>query len=99
MDTSTLDGPLDPYGGAMVRLVRQPGRLLIVIHHAVIDGVSWRLLLMDLASAWAAVSGCRPPRPFRERGVIASRSGCAAHFENHHESESRPAAATLSSRG
>ena len=29
----------------------QPGRLLIVIHHLVVDGVSWRILLEDLQTA------------------------------------------------
>ncbi|MCU0488384.1 MAG: amino acid adenylation domain-containing protein, partial [Anaerolineales bacterium] len=30
-----------------------PGRLLIVIHHLVIDGISWRILLQDLLAAYA----------------------------------------------
>jgi amino acid adenylation domain-containing protein/non-ribosomal peptide synthase protein (TIGR01720 family) len=30
----------------------QPGRLLVAVHHWAIDGVSWRILLEDLASAW-----------------------------------------------
>ncbi len=30
----------------------RPGRLLIVIHHLAIDGVSWRILLEDLQSAY-----------------------------------------------
>ncbi|XVQ85649.1 non-ribosomal peptide synthase/polyketide synthase [Microbispora siamensis] len=38
-----------------------PGRLLIVLHHLVVDGVSWRILLPDLAAAWAAVAAGRPP--------------------------------------
>ena len=29
----------------------QPGRLLLVVHHLAIDGVSWRILLEDLATA------------------------------------------------
>ena len=31
----------------------QPNRLLIVIHHLVIDGVSWRILLADLSTVLA----------------------------------------------
>ncbi|HLG56797.1 MAG TPA: non-ribosomal peptide synthase/polyketide synthase, partial [Vicinamibacterales bacterium] len=31
------------------------GQLLLVIHHLVIDGVSWRVLLQDLERAWAAL--------------------------------------------
>ncbi|WP_427923869.1 non-ribosomal peptide synthase/polyketide synthase [Streptomyces sp. cg40] len=61
----TARAGLDPDSGAMVRAVwfdagpGQPGRLLILVHHLVIDGVSWRVLLPDLASAWAAVRGGR----------------------------------------
>ncbi len=49
---------LDPEAGRMVRAVwfdagpGTPGRLLLVIHHLVVDGVSWRALLPDLAAAW-----------------------------------------------
>ncbi len=34
----------------------QPNRLLIVIHHLVIDGVSWRILLADLSTALAQLN-------------------------------------------
>ncbi|MER5528768.1 non-ribosomal peptide synthase/polyketide synthase [Streptomyces sp. NPDC002677] len=60
---------LDPDAGAMVRAVwfdagpDHPGRLLLLVHHLVIDGVSWRVLLPDLAGAWAAVRGGRTPEP------------------------------------
>ncbi|MFE2415373.1 non-ribosomal peptide synthase/polyketide synthase [Streptomyces hokutonensis] len=63
----TARAGLDPDSGAMVRAVwfdagpGQPGRLLILVHHLVIDGVSWRVLLPDLATAWAAVRGGRTP--------------------------------------
>ncbi|MGF0171333.1 condensation domain-containing protein [Streptomyces sp. Marseille-Q5077] len=30
----------------------EPGRLLLVAHHLVVDGVSWRILLEDLRAAW-----------------------------------------------
>ncbi|MER7004915.1 amino acid adenylation domain-containing protein [Dactylosporangium sp. NPDC000555] len=48
---------LDPAAGVMVRVVwfdagERPGRLLVVIHHLVMDGVSWRVLLPDLLAAW-----------------------------------------------
>lgn len=48
---------LDPASGAVVRAVvfdTDPGqltRLLLVVHHLAIDGVSWRILLQDLALA------------------------------------------------
>lgn len=64
---------LDPAGGVIGQFVwfepatTQAGRLLAVVHHAVVDGVSWRILLDDLAalSASAAVAGSRevPPLP------------------------------------
>ncbi|MFG3497629.1 amino acid adenylation domain-containing protein [Streptomyces sp. NPDC047928] len=52
---------LDPDNGAMVRAVwfdagtERPGRLLLAVHHLVVDGVSWRVLIGDLAAAWDAV--------------------------------------------
>ncbi|MGW1980825.1 condensation domain-containing protein, partial [Streptomyces sp. NPDC001889] len=55
---------LDPVGGVMVRVVwfdrgGEPGRLLVVAHHLVVDGVSWRVVVRDLAVAWEAVSAGR----------------------------------------
>ncbi|MFE4534669.1 amino acid adenylation domain-containing protein [Streptomyces scopuliridis] len=58
---------LDPEAGAMVQAVwfdagpAAPGRLLLVVHHLVVDGVSWRILLPDLADAWAEVAAGRTP--------------------------------------
>src|ERR1700686_2199571 len=52
---------LAPAAGVMVQVVwfdagaPQPGRLLLIIHHLAIDGVSWRILLPDLAAAWGAL--------------------------------------------
>ncbi|MEU4979849.1 amino acid adenylation domain-containing protein [Streptomyces sp. NPDC021969] len=45
---------LDPAGGAMLRAVwrREARQLALVVHHVVIDGVSWRVLMDDLATAW-----------------------------------------------
>ncbi|MFG2026730.1 amino acid adenylation domain-containing protein [Streptomyces sp. NPDC048825] len=56
---------LDPDAGAMVRAVwfdagGEPGRLLLMAHHLVTDGVSWRVLLPDLAAAWQDVAAGRP---------------------------------------
>ncbi|MGB8943282.1 MAG: condensation domain-containing protein, partial [Streptomyces sp.] len=64
---------LDPDAGVMAQFVwftpaadtpADTGRLLIVLHHLVVDGVSWRILLPDLAAAWQHVRG-RAPRPAR----------------------------------
>ncbi|MEU7631077.1 amino acid adenylation domain-containing protein [Nocardia sp. NPDC049220] len=58
---------LDPAAGVMLQLVwldwaEQPGRLLVVAHHLVIDGVSWRILIPDLAIAWAQISSGQTPQ-------------------------------------
>jgi amino acid adenylation domain-containing protein/non-ribosomal peptide synthase protein (TIGR01720 family) len=51
---------LNPAAGSVVRAVwfdlgaGRPGRLLLVLHHLVVDGVSWRILAEDLGQAWAA---------------------------------------------
>ena len=46
-----MEGPL--LRGALFDLGPQkPGRLLLVIHHLAIDGVSWRILLEDLWTAY-----------------------------------------------
>ncbi|MFD2122495.1 condensation domain-containing protein [Streptomyces cirratus] len=60
-------GELDPAAGVVLRAVRfggdgAPGRLLLCVHHLAVDGVSWRVLMDDLAEAWAAVSEDRPVR-------------------------------------
>ena len=38
-----------------------PGRLLLTIHHLAVDGVSWRILVPDLAAAWEAIARGRAP--------------------------------------
>ncbi|MFE5393249.1 amino acid adenylation domain-containing protein [Streptomyces sp. NPDC056568] len=47
-------GQLDPERGVMLRAVwrRAARQLVVVVHHVVIDGVSWRVLMEDLATAW-----------------------------------------------
>ncbi|MFJ2183120.1 amino acid adenylation domain-containing protein [Streptomyces anulatus] len=58
---------LDPETGAMVQAVwfdagpTAPGRLLLAVHHLVVDGVSWRILLPDLAQAWTEAAAGRTP--------------------------------------
>ncbi|MGW0790524.1 amino acid adenylation domain-containing protein [Streptomyces sp. NPDC002911] len=45
---------LDPEHGVMLRAVwrREARQLVVVVHHVVVDGVSWRILKDDLATAW-----------------------------------------------
>ena len=69
---------LSPEDGIMLQAVwfdagrNAPGSLLLTIHHLVVDGVSWRILLPDLAAAWAAIAaGGSPalePSPISFRG-------------------------------
>jgi amino acid adenylation domain-containing protein/non-ribosomal peptide synthase protein (TIGR01720 family) len=62
-------GRLDPEAGTMADFVwfaphSGRGRLLVVLHHLVVDGVSWRILMSDLAEAWQQVrSGKAPELP------------------------------------
>ncbi|THC44439.1 non-ribosomal peptide synthetase [Streptomyces sp. A1499] len=53
---------LDPEGGVMLRAVwrRASRELVVVVHHVVIDGVSWRVLMDDLATAWRQVTAGEP---------------------------------------
>ncbi|MFJ1561894.1 amino acid adenylation domain-containing protein [Streptomyces mirabilis] len=56
-ETRALADELDPLSGGMVRMLWFPAarRLLVVMHHLVVDGVSWQVLMTDLAIAWEAV--------------------------------------------
>ncbi|WP_333893039.1 amino acid adenylation domain-containing protein [Mycolicibacterium gadium] len=53
---------LDPSDAAMVSAVwaRDSGQLALIVHHLVVDGVSWRILLEDLNIAWAQHHGGQP---------------------------------------
>ncbi|MFD9905283.1 amino acid adenylation domain-containing protein [Streptomyces sp. NPDC059063] len=53
---------LDPSDGVMLRAVwrREARQLVVVVHHVVIDGVSWRVLMEDLATAWRQVASGAP---------------------------------------
>ncbi|GAA1229130.1 non-ribosomal peptide synthetase [Prauserella halophila] len=72
----TARDELDPDSGRMARVVwfdagaDLPGRLLLVLHHLVVDGVSWRILTEDLARLWSG----RDPLPvgtsYRSWGAV-----------------------------
>ena len=55
---ATLQQSLDPTAGRLVTAAwfdfgsETPGRLLLLIHHLVIDGVSWRILIEDLIGGY-----------------------------------------------
>ncbi|TQM78740.1 non-ribosomal peptide synthase protein (TIGR01720 family)/amino acid adenylation domain-containing protein [Saccharothrix saharensis] len=68
--TESARRALRPDDAVMARLVwfdagpDAPGRLLVMAHHLVVDGVSWRILLPDLATAaTAARLGVEPQLP------------------------------------
>ncbi|WP_053760714.1 non-ribosomal peptide synthetase [Streptomyces sp. AS58] len=58
---------LAPETGTMVQIVwfdagqHEPGRLLVMAHHLAVDGVSWRILVPDLESAWRQAAEGRKP--------------------------------------
>ncbi|POM25370.1 Linear gramicidin synthase subunit B [Actinomadura rubteroloni] len=76
---------LDPRAGGMFQAVWfEPDTLLLMAHHLVVDGVSWRVLLDDLHEAWRAVAAGRrsalPPVPTSLRawtGTLADRARTA----------------------
>ncbi|WP_437975237.1 amino acid adenylation domain-containing protein [Sorangium sp. So ce295] len=59
---------LDLARGPLLRAVyidlgaSRPGRVLVVIHHLIVDGVSWRVLLEDLQAAYHQLRGGAPVR-------------------------------------
>jgi amino acid adenylation domain-containing protein/non-ribosomal peptide synthase protein (TIGR01720 family) len=81
---------LDPAAGVMFQAVwcdvgpDRPGRLLLVAHHLVVDGVSWRILLPDLAAAYAAgpdVLLASVPTPFRHWARALAAQATSAERE------------------
>ncbi|MEU5878788.1 amino acid adenylation domain-containing protein [Spirillospora sp. NPDC047279] len=61
---------MDPRTGPLLRAIwvdagpERPGRLALVAHHLVVDGVSWRILLDDIAHAYeTAAAGGVPELP------------------------------------
>jgi len=87
-----LQGSLDLAAGPLLRaasfhLGDAGDRLLLIVHHLVVDGVSWRILLADLVTAWEALQrGEAPrfttpagsPRRWAQRLTAATRSAAAA---------------------
>ncbi len=68
--TASAAAELTPHDGGMVRAIwydtpGAAGQLLLVIHHLVIDGVSWRILTDDLARAWTGAHLDQVPTSFK----------------------------------
>ncbi|WP_431957560.1 amino acid adenylation domain-containing protein [Nocardia lijiangensis] len=71
---------LDPVGEAGDR--SRAGRLIVIAHHLVVDGVSWRILVPDLMAAWAQVSTGATP-VLAEAGTSMRRWAHALAEEAH----------------
>ncbi|RFU37478.1 amino acid adenylation domain-containing protein, partial [Actinomadura logoneensis] len=57
---------MDPTTGAMSQFVwfdppSGPGRLLLTLHHLAVDGVTWRIVMPDLAAAWRRIRAGEAP--------------------------------------
>ncbi|MFG2718615.1 amino acid adenylation domain-containing protein [Streptomyces sp. NPDC048416] len=85
---------LRPDDGVMLQAVwfdagnTRPGTLLLILHHLVVDGVSWRILLDDLQSAHAAAAAGHAPQ-FGARGT--SFRSWARRLDNEAHSPERVA--------
>ncbi|MBB5953739.1 amino acid adenylation domain-containing protein/non-ribosomal peptide synthase protein (TIGR01720 family) [Saccharothrix tamanrassetensis] len=76
-----LAGALDPRSGDLVRvgLLRTasdlPDRLVVVAHHLVVDGVSWRVLLPDLRAACAGEALAPVGTSWRRHAALLAEQG------------------------
>ena len=60
----------------------QAGRLLLTIHHLAVDGVSWRILVPDLATAWRAIASGSAELPPRSTSFRRWAQQLAAHAQD-----------------
>ncbi|MBL1074582.1 amino acid adenylation domain-containing protein [Nocardia sp. 2] len=58
------------------------GRLILIAHHLVVDGVSWRILVPDLIAAWGQIATGATPALI-ESGTSVRRWAYALHDEAH----------------
>ncbi len=83
---------LNPATGTMVQAVwfQETAKLLITIHHLVVDGVSWRILLPDLAAAWDG----QPLQPngtsFRRWSQVLAKTDRSNELQHWRDTLSRP---------
>ncbi|MFE3873982.1 non-ribosomal peptide synthase/polyketide synthase [Kitasatospora sp. NPDC059146] len=84
--TDAAQRSLDPVEGRTVRALffdrgeRQPGQLVLTVHHLAVDGVSWRILLADLETAHHAA---RTGAPVELPPEGATHGRWAARLERH----------------
>ena len=60
------------------------GRLLLIMHHLIADGVSWRILMEDLVTAYADVTAPLPPKSnsFLSWSNEVQRVACSGSLES-----------------
>ncbi|GAA4977569.1 non-ribosomal peptide synthetase [Actinoplanes utahensis] len=81
---------IDATAGRMVQAVwfdhgpDRSGRLLIAVHHLAVDGVSWRILVPDLITAWQAIDAGR------EVSLEPVRTSLRRWARGLHEQAARP---------
>ncbi len=82
---------LDPWEGEVLRAVwfdtgTGPGKLLLVLHHLVVDGVSWRILRDDLEAAWRGREPAPVGTPLRQWAQLlaAAKPDEAAYWQSVH---------------
>ncbi|WP_456239147.1 amino acid adenylation domain-containing protein [Rhodococcus artemisiae] len=67
-ELDSAEARLDPSHGTVLQFVwldpapgaDRTGRMVVVAHHLVIDGVSWRILVPDFVTAWAQIDHGQP---------------------------------------
>ncbi|MFC9948455.1 amino acid adenylation domain-containing protein [Streptomyces pratensis] len=68
--TAAARASMDPRTGPLLRAVWvdagpvRPGRLVLIAHHLVVDGVSWRVLVDDVEHAWSGGALARHGQSF-----------------------------------
>jgi len=59
-DGERAQASLDLSNGPVGRVLHHDSRLLLIIHHLVVDGVSWRILIEDLVTACTQLAAGHP---------------------------------------
>ncbi|MFE9450989.1 non-ribosomal peptide synthase/polyketide synthase [Streptomyces sp. NPDC006739] len=84
--TDEAQASLDPTEGRVARVLffdrgrRDPGQLVVTVHHLAVDGVSWRILLADLESGYR---GATAGRPVQLPDASTSHGHWATRLEQH----------------